>query len=282
MTALIGEVTRRLPDRWLGQTLGPGLLLVAAGWAAVRLGHRRPFAFDAVAAEGQRLAQLAKDRPVVVVLGGLAVVGLAVLVSMVARGMGSAVRMVWLGRWGAARRVAAGVARLRARRATRRLAKAHTRLPAPYLPATPTWIGDRLRLTDARITAQYGLSLGLVWPRLWQLIDTDTRVLVQEARTRFDRTTVLAGWACWYALLAIVWWPSAVLAVGVLAVAWRRGRVAAALFSDTVESTVDLQHRRLAEALGYPVDEGKALTPAVADAINDQLHKGATPQPRAE
>lgn len=281
MTALIGEVTRRLPDRWLAATLGPGMLWLAVAVLAVRLGHSRPAAIDTVTGTAHEIGEFVGARPAEAVVYGLLAIGGAVAISATARLLGACVRGMWLGRW---RGPAAWTGRLlcswRAHRARTRLARSDTRLPDAYLPHCPTWIGDRLRLADVRVTAQYGLSLPLVWPRLWQLVDADTRTLVQQARDRFDVASTLAGWASCYAVLVVFWWPAAVFAAVLLTIAWWRGRLAAAVFGDTVEATVDLKHRALTEALGYRLESGQALPPAMADAINDQLHKGATPQPQ--
>jgi hypothetical protein len=100
---------------------------------------------------------------------------------------------------------------------------------------------------------------------------------VQDARDRFERAGTLAGWAVLYAALAALWWPAPAIGAALGGYAWWRGRRGAALFADTVEAAVDLHHRRLAEALGHPTDG--PLDRATADAINDQLHKGASPQP---
>jgi len=280
MTALIGEVTRRLPDRWLAATLGPGVLWLAVAVLAVRLGQADALSVDAVTRTARQIGDLVGDRPAQAVVYGLLALAAAVVVSSAARLLGAGIRTMWLGRW---RGPAAWPARLlsewRARRARTRLKRAGTRLPESYLPHCPTWIGDRLRLADVRVTAQYGLSLALVWPRLWQLVDADTRTLVQQARDRFDLAGTLAGWAAWYCVLVVFWWPGAVIAAVLVSVAWWRGRIAAAVFGDAVEATVDLKHRALTEALGHRLEPGTPLPPATADAINDQLHKGATPQP---
>jgi hypothetical protein len=199
---------------------------------------------------------------------------------LAAHATGAAVRVAWLGRWrGPARALAAGLAAYRRRRAVRRLASTGTALPGVYLPDRPTWIGDRIRLVDARVAAQYGLRLALIWPRLWQLLDADARALVHDARDRFERAGTLAGWAVLYGGLATVWWPALPVGLGLAGYAWWQGRQGAGLFADTVESTVDLHHRRLAEALGHVPEADRPLGPAIADAINDQLHKGASPYP---
>lgn len=283
MTALIGEITRRLPDRWLTTTFGPGALWVLTAALAVHFGQSDALNVFGVADTVHEAGAVLRDRPAeAVVYLALAVAG-AVGASAAAHATGSAVRRLWSGRWGSPLdRVATALTAWRRRRFADRLAAEGATLPAAFLPATPTWIGDRLQLADARISAQYGLSLALVWPRIWQLVDTDTRTLVQQARARYDVASTLVGWSAAYLVLAVRWWPALVPAAVLVLAGWRRGRVTVALFCDTVESTVDLQHRTLARALGHPVQDGKPLPPTVADAINDQLHKGATPQPHGE
>ncbi|MBM7775030.1 hypothetical protein JOD54_005234 [Actinokineospora baliensis] len=277
MTALIGEVTKRLPDRWLVGTLLPGLVWLTVFGIAVRQGHAHPFSPQVVTDTAKAIGTLVRDRPTEALAWGGFAVGGAVLASTIARGLGGAVRSLWWGRWrGPLAWVARLVTRLRKRRAKRVLDKAGTRLPERYLPALPTWIGDRLRLVDARVDAQYGLVLALIWPRLWHRLDAETRAVVAHARGRLDLAATLVGWGVLYLALAWAWWPSAVIAVGLAVVGARRGRLAAEVFGGAVESTVDLGVLGLAEALGHKVEH--ALTPSVADAINDQLHKGATPQ----
>ncbi|RLK59048.1 hypothetical protein [Actinokineospora cianjurensis] len=277
MTALLGEVTKRLPDRWLVGTLLPGLLWLAVLAIAVRQGHGHPFDPGAVTGTARAIGTLVRDRPTEALAWGGFAVGAAMLTSLAARGLGGAVRSLWWGRWrGPLALPGRLITRLRAHRARRALERAGSRLPERYLPALPTWIGDRLRLVDVRVDAQYGLVLALVWPRLWHRLDADTRVVVAQARGRLDLAATLVGWGVLYLAPVWFWWPSSIIALGVGVVGWRRGRVAAEVFGAAVESTVDLGHLGLAEALGHDVAGG--LTPRVADAVNDQLHKGASPQ----
>ncbi|WP_446044688.1 hypothetical protein [Streptomyces olivaceus] len=279
MTALMVEVTRRLPDRWLTSTLGAGTLWLAVAALAVRLGHSRAFSVAEVVAAIRAVSSLVQDRPAEALAYVPLAVGAAVAVSSTARLIGGGARALWLGRWHGPLATLGGRLTLwRADRARERLRAAGVRLPSAYLPRTATWIGDRLLMADTRISAQYGLSLALVWPRLWQLVGEDIRALVRQARARFDLACTIAGWAACYGALVAFWWPAAIVAGVVFAAAWRRGRLAAAVFADAVESAVDLRHRALAEELGHHLEPGRALPPSVADAINDQLHKGDTPQ----
>jgi hypothetical protein len=271
VSGLIEEITSRLPDRWLASTLAPGAIWLAAAALAVRLGHAH--ALDAHRARDLARAAADHQGPELLTYGLLVVAG-AVLASGAARLLGGGLRELWLGRWPV---LADRVTRRRLRRARRRLGGAT--LPKAYLPHTPTWIGDRVRLAGVRVDAQYGLSLPLIWPRLWQLLDEGSRRLVADARARFESAGTLGGWAPLYALLALLWWPAGLAAAALAVLAWRRGRTAAGVYADTLESTVDIRYRELASTLGHQPPPGPGLPPAIADAINDQLHKGATPQP---
>ena len=279
--ALLGEVGRRLSDRWLIRALGPGLLWCAVAAFAVLPGRTGVFDLrGAVLAAASALDTLGDRASLAVLCGALAVLGGA-LAALSAQALGAALRFAWLGQWpGPARRVAAALTARRRASAVRRLAADHRVLPSVFLPDRPTWIGDRIRITDDRVAAQYGLRLALIWPRLWLLLDADARTMVSAARDRFERAGTLAGWAVLYAALTPWWWPAAGLGLGLAGLAWWQARSSAALFAGTVEATVDLHHRRLVTALGFPMEEGRSLDAATADAINDQLHKGASGYPQ--
>lgn len=280
---LLGEVGRRLSDRWLIRAVGPGLLWCAVAALGLFLGHRHPFGFDDALYRAESGIDELLDRPTLAVLSAVLAVLVATVVGLVARAVGALVRAGWLGQWrGPLRGAAARLAARRRQRVLTRLGADRTTLPAAYLPERPTWIGDRVRLADVRVGAQYGLRLGLIWPRLWVLLDTEARALVHDARDRFEQAGTLVGWAVLYAALATVWWPALPVAVVVATYGWWRGRQGAGLFADTVESMVDLHHRRLAEALGHPTEPGRPLAFATADVINDQLHKGASPYPQRQ
>jgi hypothetical protein len=265
---LFSELGKRITDRWLAQFLLPGLVWVAAAYAAVDPGR--------IVQRSEQLTRQLQNRETATVVVCLLVVAAAVGVAVVARVIGSGVRVLWLGQW---RDPGNRITRLRLQRQLRKLSARQESVPEVYLPARPTWIGDRVRVADARVYAQYGLHLALIWPRLWQLFDADTRASVQDARERFDRSARLAGWAVAYGALVVVWWPAVVAGLVLFGYSVFRARSTVGLFVDTVETAVDLRHRELAESLGHVVEPGKPLSRQAAAAINDQLHKGATPQP---
>lgn len=275
---LLGEVGRRLSDRWLVRAVGPGLLWCAVAALALLLGHAHPFGFEAALYRAESGIDELLRRPILAVLVAVLSVVAATVVGLAAQAGGALVRAGWLGQWrGPARRAGVGLTTRRRQRVLARLAADRTTLPGAYLPQRPTWIGDRIRLADVRVSAQYGLRLGLIWPRLWLLLDPEARTLVHDARDRFEYAGTLAGWAVLYTALATVWWPVLPVGLALAGYAWWRGRQGAALFADTVESVVDLHHRRLVEALGHATEPGRPLGFATADVINDQLHKGASP-----
>lgn len=274
---LLGELGRRLTDRWLTRVIGPGLIWCAI--AAYAIGPARRSTFDvhgAVQAAAKGLDHLINQVSLGVV-SGLLTVAVAAAAATAASGAGALARLVWLGRWpGLSRPLATLLTARRRAAAERRLADRRRVLPAVYLPDRPTWIADRIRLTEDRVAAQYGLRLGLIWPRLWLLLAPADRINVTQARDRFDRSGDLAGWGLLYAALAFWWWPALLIGVLLAVIGWWRARTSAALFADVVEATVDLRHRALAAELGFPITEGQPLAPVTADAINDLLHKGGS------
>ncbi len=274
---LLGEVGRRIEHRWLTRAFGPALLWCAVAAFAVLPGRGSVLDVPGAARAAADALDHLKGRVSLAVVVGALVVAVAAAAAVGAQAAGGVVRRVWLGVWaGPASRIAAAVTARRRAAALRRLAAQRRVVPAVYLPARPTWIGDRFRLLDDRVAAQYGLRLGLIWPRLWLLLGPDGRTDVLQARDRLDRAVGSAGWAVLYLTLTPWWWPAALLGTVHGVVSWRRARSAAGLFADIVEATVDLRHRSLVAELGFPVEEGRPLAPSTADAVNDLLHKGAS------
>jgi hypothetical protein len=81
-----------------------------------------------------------------------------------------------------------------------------------YLPKRPTWIGERFRLVDAGIAAQYhGLRFGLIWPRLWLLLPDSVRSPVQTANAEFQATAVVTAWRLLQLVIGLWWFPAAII-----------------------------------------------------------------------
>jgi hypothetical protein len=296
MTTILAEAGRRLLDEWLKLLVLPGLLFVAAGVAAARLGQQHALDFRTLT--DWITAQLATgDSP------GLGPVTLAVAAAVLAAA-GAGISVAALGRltthlWTARGRT--GPLRLLTQRRRNRWQQADACIAdaiaaavsghsgrvgaatasrdriALTRPTHPTWIGDRLTAPSARIGERYGLDLATVWPRLWLLIPDLVRTELTAASTALAASARLAGWTVLYAALALYWWPSAIIASAVAVAAYVQSRLAAATLADLTESTVDLYGPELAASLRIP--HPGPLTPEIGFVITAALRKDALPAP---
>lgn len=268
MTGILTEVSKRLGNRWVTAILLPGLLLVAVGTVAVVLGHARPFGFGHLAAAAEQAGRDFSARPAqIVVVAGVVLAG-AGLVGTLATGLGRLAQRWWLRE----RFITGGlIQRSRWSRRSRAIAAAGAGVVSAYLPQRPTWLADRARLIEVRIQAQYYVSASLVWPRLWLLLDEDTRRPIVDVRTRHTEAGILVGWGLLYLVPGVLWWPALLVAAGVLLTAWHRLRETMAEFGELVESAIDLRLHDLAEKLGIPLSAD--VSPAEGRALDDRLGK---------
>ncbi|MGW2724966.1 hypothetical protein [Streptomyces sp. NPDC001492] len=253
MNTFLAELSKKLAERWLSLLVLPGLLFLGTAWVARTLGHAhaldRRVAFDTA----QEQAQALEGKPVQLGVLVVAVLLGAAAVGLLANALVTPVEHVWLGQW---------------------------RMPFRPPPPNPrTWIGKRMALLDKRISRQYfGLQVSLAWPRLWLVLEEDTRKAVGSLQERIGSACTLAGWGVLYLLLGIVWWPAAVVGTGVLGTAWRRGREAVHGYASLVEAVVDVRQRDLAAALGVDLPQG-VVTASEAAKINERLDKGLPDMP---
>ncbi|MGW0781259.1 hypothetical protein [Streptomyces sp. NPDC002913] len=275
MFGLLTEVGKRIATRWFTEVLLPGLLLVLVICCAVTLGHGRALDSDALVAAAERNWARLRGHPVRCVVELALAASAAGLLGVAARGTGTLVQRFWLRE----RHLLPPPTRLGPRRWSRHhraLAAASRQGIDPvraYLPQRPTWMSDRVRLTEARVRGQYRLSATLLWPRIWLLVPEEVHAPVRHARARFDEAGVLAGWAVPYVLVGMYWWPALLIGAVTALVAWRRARLALDEFATLVESAIDIHWRTLATALGVTI-AGEALTAGEAALIEDRLHKG--------
>lgn len=272
MIGILTEFGKRVSTRWVTAVLLPGSLVVAVGGVAVVLGHGSPFAVDLLAVEVDRLAgQFTQNPGRAIVAAGMVVAG-AGLAGTLATGPGRLAQ-----RWFLRQRFLTGklITKSRWSRRSRALASARHAGIAPvaaYLPQRPTWLGDRIRLVETRVRAQYHVSARLLWPRLWLLLDEDTRRPISDAHARYADAVSLAGWGLLYLVPGMVWWPSALIGGMVLITAWNRLRATVAELAELVESVIDLRLRDLGEALGTPFG-GTEISPVEGRAFDDRLGK---------
>ncbi|MEU0626035.1 hypothetical protein [Streptomyces sp. NPDC005989] len=283
MGALWSELGKKIAERWLSLLVLPGALYLAVVAAGTSLGHGH--ALDAA-----RLIRRVDDyaqSPAVGTLGGQVILLVSVLaasaaVGLGAQGMGSLVERVVLAAdwqtWVPPGRAAAAwlvsVRRDRWTRAARvyldlRVAAARSRAlgtradPAPReaayramarigqeYPQRPTWSGDRVHAVTARLERDHHLSLATVWPYLWLTLPEPTRAEVTLARGALSRAAALLGWSLLYLILALWWWPAALIGCVLAVVGRARVRNCADSYALLLEAVARLHSAELAAALG--------------------------------
>lgn len=304
MSAFLSELGSRLADRWAAALLIPGLLYLGAVTLAVRLGQLHAVDFGRLSTWVTGLA----DGPVgrdngTLLLVALGVLGASTASALLASALGKLTEMLW--RAPGHRQPARAVRDWRLRRWNKadenvrdeelaildeveqklRNDEFVERLAAPGLaeakrcrdaisllePRHPTWIADRLRAADERILCTYDVDLRSAWPRLWSIASAELRSDLIATQDSYTAATRLVGWSVLYLVLACWWWPAAVIAVSTCCAGWARGRAAADILADLIETTADLHLRDLAERLGVPLEHG--LTPVAGRTITSRLLK---------
>ncbi|WP_031516973.1 hypothetical protein [Streptomyces sp. NRRL F-5123] len=240
MEVFLGEVGKKLTDRWLTRIVLPGVLFAAA--LALAAAPGRAGSFDVTAAV-RWLDRLRADRyatpagRIAALVAGLLVVTAPALV---ADRLSRVVVRTW-------------------------------RLPAMK-------VAGPLRDVEQRVRAQHGVSMALVWPRLWQLAPDSARQDVQAAWTGYSGAALRTAWAVPYAVAGawLLWWPGPVVAAALLASGWRAGLRGAGVLGETIEATVDTGLNGLAAALGVRLPHGR-VRPDEGTEIDELLNKGRRP-----
>ncbi|MFE6846471.1 hypothetical protein [Streptomyces sp. NPDC057686] len=308
MGALLGELGKKLAERWLSLLVLPGALYLAVAAVARTLGQARPFAVDRLTGQigawaGAPVARTVGGQVVVLaaVLGGAAAVG------VLAQALGSAAERLHLAtdwytwpaparglahritvrrqrRWRTAaeawhrHRQEAAAARTRGERVDptgRHAARSAMLRISPERPDRPTWSGDRIHAASVRVDRDHHLDLATLWPHLWLVLPETTRTEITAARQALTRATTLCAWALLYLPLALWWWPAAVIAAVIAVTSRQRTRSAADGYATLLEAATRLHARDLAGLLG--MDPPGPLTPEAGDALG--LHLAPSPPP---
>ncbi|MFE5144218.1 hypothetical protein ACFRDV_42510 [Streptomyces fagopyri] len=281
MNAVLAELGKNLAARWLTHLVPSGLLFLAVAGAGRLLGQAHWYDVGRVTRALDELAGHPASRSTGgVVLAVSATVVASAGLGLAAQALGGVVERCWTGDWQGPARMPGRRLTERRRRKWRAAEDAYARVEAravelgaplgPVItadlarlaaarnrisleePVRPCWTGDRVRALDLRIHRAYRLDLDSAWSRLWLVLSGDTRAELRGARDVYDAAVRLTAWSLPYLLVAVLWWPAALIALGVAAVGMRRGRSAMDAFAELVESAVDLHGRELALALGVP------------------------------
>ena len=291
MGTVLAELGKKYTERWVALLVLPGLMFVAAVFAATTLGHSLDLGrligtvtrmATSVSQQSGSLAMAVAIVPVLSAAAGLAAAASAKLVAW-----------LWFEPWSAALLVNRRISRWKA--ASQEFDAARddtTSASAPEYqarldslaakrnavslgpPVRPTWMGDRLRSISTRVWSWYRLDLEFAWPRLWLLLSDSEQESIRAAHNRLDLAVALAGWGVLYAMLAIWSWPAALIAVALVAVAHRQSLTAVDTLAHLVEASFDLHATDLARALGFEVTPG-TLSPTVGAEVTAHLRKNA-------
>lgn len=311
MGGFLGELGKRLAERWLTLLVLPGAFYLAVAVAARALGQGH--ALDA-ARLISRITDWAKT-PVTDSTAGQIVLFAAILagaagVGMAAQGLGSAVEHLALAAdWRAwpwpLRQLAATLTSGRRKRwdaahshyhqlkdqaekawreggqrpnpATRHSAYRTRVRISPERPDRPTWCGDRIHAASVSLARDLNVNLRDLWPYLWLHLSRQDRDEITAARTGLTQAATLAGWAGLYALLALWWWPAALLAVILALTAWKRTRTAADTYAQLLQAASRLHFTDLASQFG--IVPGDLSLPALGATITHRRLPTPPPAP---
>lgn len=141
-------------------------------------------------------------------------------------------------------------------------------------PSRPTWYGDRMEAAAERVRFAYRLDLLAAWPRLWLVLDEAGRAQAEAAHGALTGAARLAAWAGGYAVLALWWWPSAVVAAGCALTARSRARDAVTALATLLEAAVDVHGRELAARIGLAgAEPAGRLEPRIGDRMSELFRK---------
>ncbi|MGV9918350.1 hypothetical protein ACWDUK_14220 [Streptomyces cellulosae] len=300
MGGLLGELGKKLAERWLTLLVLPGALYLTVAAAGYTLGH-------GAALDVGRLIDAISDAaraPQVTTVGGQVVLLAAVLTGAAATGLaaqslGSVVERVGLAAgWGAwpwpfgklaEYRVARRQRRWDAARAEYEALMLRERAPRPAdrpqtrerhraahrcerisveRPERPTWSGDRIHAATVRLDRDAHVNLLIVWPHLWLVLSEEIRGEISRARTALTRAAVLGGWAVLYLPLAWWWWPAAPLAAMLVVISARRLCSASDTYATLLEASVRLHLTDLADKMRI---EEQLVGPLLGGAVMRRL-----------
>ncbi|WP_439658764.1 hypothetical protein ACSHWB_41310 [Lentzea sp. HUAS TT2] len=271
MDKLLSGLGTKLAERWVNLLALPGVLftlVLAFAWWVHPVG-----ALDLTAIV-RRLGEITvpkQNAELALVAAAVAVVATAC--AGIAAELSRPIARMWTGGGRVGLVLLGPLLRRRIRRAQAAAPAGYT-VPERYLPARATRIGDHLRLAEQRVAAQYGVALVRVWPRLWQLSTADGRAMTQLAWDRYTAAALRAAWSIGYLLIAVLWWPSAIIGLVLYISAVAAARRAALDLRTAIEALTDVTLLPLATAVGIPLAHGR-FTVRDGPALEAVLDKGS-------
>jgi hypothetical protein len=287
VTGLLGDIGKKLGEKWVALLVLPGLLYGGAVVVAYVLGWKHAMDIPRLASTINAWSASAAVRSA----GGAILIIAAVLlastgVALAAEALGTAIARCWLAEhwthWPAPiRALARRVVRARASRwdqavadyqearnkvgRSQALAEAGLAPEEPYdmaelyypvarvareRPTRPTWVGDRVNAVAVALHRRYSLDLPTVWPALSLTIPGEASTAIDAARRAYRHAATLAAWSLLYVAVGIAWWPGLAIAGIVAVTAAYRARIAVEDYSLLVEAAVVLHTPGLLRTVG--------------------------------
>ncbi|MFD3521325.1 hypothetical protein [Streptomyces sp. NPDC058653] len=292
MNPLLVTLGTKLTERWLNLLVLPGALFLGVVAAGTTLGHSHWHDIDRLrAALDDLTARPVLDRTGTAAVAVAALLLLSSALSLAAQFVGTGIENFWMreSRFPLGRRLQRGRhtawRRLDGERTEairdpatpaaeiERLTRARDRI-ALVPPGRPSWYGDRLAATAARVHAAYGIDLAAVWPRLWLILAEPAQRQIESARLGLATAARLGAWSAGYLVVAAWWWPAAVIALGCAALARARAREAVESLASLMEAAVDVHARDLAVLVGLqPPDATGLLSPETGEGLSEIFRK---------
>lgn len=259
---LLLELQKRIPDRWFLRRLLPAaLFVIVATVGGGRLGQAH---WHDIARARQQIARtlvLGKEGSAntiaSLVLVGVATIGCTLAVPYLASAIGRFASGGWpwwlmplsrrittwrIRHWTSPEELGRQV--VRARDAGRRYRA--DRLDARRArtnstePTSPTWSGDQLRATEARIKEDTGLDVAAAWTTVLLVTPDAARTALGDARDAYDAACEKIAWSAACLVLGAWWWPAAPAGIMIGLTSWRRLRLAVGTLSQTTEAVFGL------------------------------------------
>lgn len=144
----------------------------------------------------------------------------------------------------------------------------------------PTKLGDILTGAEMRPMDKYGLHVLRCFPRLWLVMPETTRKELTSTREALDAGARVWMWSLVFCLWAL--WGIWALPVGlaVACLAYRAMVVAGMDYADLLESSFDLHHTALFQALRWPLPRNPLEEQATGTAVSRYLwYPDRSPEP---
>jgi hypothetical protein len=150
----------------------------------------------------------------------------------------------------------------------------------------PTRLGNALRAAEdyASDDERYGMDAVFYWPRLYLVLPTDTRTLVEDYRSGLDRMVLVASLAVVFPIAGLIvltfahtswlaWLVSMAVALLVAGMAYEAAVSAAVAFGDIVRGCFDLYRRTLMKQYGLALPASLEDERARWDTLKQQLYQ---------